>query len=227
MLGFVLLSVACFAGQEAQKSSPQAKPHNFARWEKDIAKFEAADRASPPPKGAVLFLGSSTFTLWKTLDRDFPNHTIINRAFGGSEVVDSTHFAERIIFPYEPKMIVLRCGGNDINSGKQPEEVLQDFQTFFSKVRQKLPQTEIVFVSLNATPSRWANKPKEESANKLIQAAIKNMPRVRFLDINDMVLTPDGQSRTDLFGPDRLHFNEAGYKLLSERVRTILPPTGN
>ena len=59
-----------------------------------------------------------------------------------------------------------------------------------------------------------------------IRTAIERMPQVRFLDISDMVLTPDGKSRGELFGADKLHFNEAGYKLLAERVRAILPPTG-
>jgi arylformamidase len=213
-------------GQEVKKGQRTAKPHNFARWEKSIAAFEAADRVSPPPKGAVLFVGASTITLWKTLARDFPDHKVINRGFGGSEIVDTTHFAERIIFPYDPKMIVLRCGSNDIFNGKRPEDVLIDFKAFVSKIREKLPRTEIVFMSLNAIPSRWTQKEKDDAANKLIRTAIEKMANVRFLDISDMVLTADGKSRTELFGPDRLHFNKAGYKLLAERVRAILPPAG-
>ena len=226
LLSASVMIAACFAasqpkvaGQEVQKT----KPHNFARWEKDIKAFEEADRTAPPFKDAVLFVGASTITLWKSLARDFPDHKVINRGFGGSEIVDTTHFAERIIFPYEPKMIILRCGSNDISSGKRPEEVLEDFRAFVSKVREKLPKAEIVFMSLNAIPSRWVQKAKDDAANKLIKEAIQRMPQVRFLDISDMVLTPDGQSRTELFGPDRLHFNETGYKLLAERVRPILP----
>ena len=221
-----VMIAACFAasqpkvaGQEVQKT----KPHNFARWEKDIKAFEEADRTAPPAKDAVLFVGASTITLWKSLARDFPDHKVINRGFGGSEIVDTTHFAERIIFPYAPKMIILRCGSNDISNGKRPEDVLEDFRGFVGKVREKLPKTEIVFMSLNAIPSRWAQKDKDDAANKLIREAIQKMSQVRFLDISDMVLTADGKSRIELFGPDRLHFNDTGYKLLAERVRPILP----
>jgi lysophospholipase L1-like esterase len=234
LLGAMLPIAACFSassptavGQDVKKSQPTKRPHNFARWEKSIAAFEDADRVSPPPKDAVLFVGASTITLWKTLPRDFPDHKIINRGFGGSEIVDTTHFAERIIFPYEPKMIILRCGSNDIANGKRPEDVVDEFKAFVSKVREKLPRAEIVFMSLNAIPSRWAQKDKDDRANKLIRAAIDKMPQVRFLDISDMVLMPDGKSRTELFGPDRLHFNEAGYKLLAERARPFLPAPAN
>src|SRR4026208_1343268 len=82
----------------------RAQSASFAKWEKDVAAFEAADRTNPPPKNALLFVGSSTIVLWKTLDKDFPNQPIINRGFGGNEIADSTHFADRMIFPYRPKM---------------------------------------------------------------------------------------------------------------------------
>src|SRR6266404_3697295 len=97
--------------------------HNFAKWEKEIAAYEQMDRTNPPPKGSALFIGSSTVRLWKSLAQDFPDHQVINRGFGGSEIVDATHFADRIVFPYKPRIIFLRSGGNDIHGGKSPEQV--------------------------------------------------------------------------------------------------------
>ncbi|HMC11385.1 MAG TPA: hypothetical protein VKH44_08850, partial [Pirellulaceae bacterium] len=86
-------------------SSPAAwaqKANDSSRWEKDIAAFEAQDRANPPPKGALLFIGSSTIVRWKTLAQDYPEHKTINRGFGGSQIADSTQFADRVIIPYAP-----------------------------------------------------------------------------------------------------------------------------
>ena len=193
--------------------------HNFARWEKDMAAFEQMDRTNAPPQGAVLFIGSSTIRLWSTLAQDFPNQRVINRGFGGSEIVDSTHFAERIIFPYAPKTIFLRAGGNDIAAGKAPEQVFKDFQAFVTKVHSKLPETDIIYMSINATPARWALAEKEKALNALIAQAAPSMPRVKYLDASSVSLGPDGKPRPELFRSDRLHFNAAGYKLLAERVR--------
>ena len=106
---------------------------DFEKWEKEIAAYEQADRTSLPPKGGLLFIGSSTIRLWKTLAQDFPLHNVINRGFGGSQIVDSTHFAERIIFPYAPRMILLRAGGNDIHAGKSPELVFSDFRALWPR----------------------------------------------------------------------------------------------
>ena len=87
--------------------------HNFARWEKAIRAFEQRDAKHPPAPGAIVFTGSSTIARWKTLARDFPDQPVLNRGFGGSQIVDATHFADRIIYPYQPKMVILRAGGNE------------------------------------------------------------------------------------------------------------------
>src|SRR6185369_2581904 len=123
--------------------------HDFGRWEKEISAYEASDKTDPPPTGASLFIGSSTIRMWTTLHQDFPKVKVINRGFGGSQIVDSTHFAERLIFPYEPSRVFLRAGGNDLWAGKLPEEVFADFKDFVAKVHAKLPKTQVIFISLS------------------------------------------------------------------------------
>lgn len=193
----------------------------FDRWEKEIAAYETKDREAPPPKHAVLFIGSSTIRLWKTLAQDFPDQPVINRGFGGSEIADSTHFADRIIFPYEPKQIFLRAGGNDIHAGKSPEQVFANFKDFVKTVRAKLPAADIVFISLSPAPSRWA----ERDATKALNAMIKEYSATagfKYVETYDMTLTPAGEARQKLFVADKLHFNEEGYKLFAERVRPFV-----
>src|SRR5207248_7013312 len=73
----------------------------------------------------LVFIGSSTVRMWKSLALDFPQQRVINRGFGGSEIVDSTHFAERVIFPYAPRMVLLRAGGNDLWRSEEHTSELQ------------------------------------------------------------------------------------------------------
>jgi len=220
----------CSQTQPAIQSRPAlaTKPagpgdRNFARWEKEIAAYEAMDRAHPLPQGGVLFIGSSTIRRWKTLDKDFPNHRVINRGFGGSQIADSTHFAERIIFPYEPRMIVLRAGGNDINAGKSPEQVFADYKAFVAKVHARLPKTQIVYISISPSPARWAERDAYKTLNALIEKYTRQQPYLKYLDTYDMVLGSDGQPRRELFVADKLHFSAEGYRLLADRVRPLLP----
>src|SRR5215469_3824601 len=197
--------------------------HNFAIWENEVAAFEASDRTNPPPKHGLLFTGSSTIRKWTTLAQDYPNQPVINRGVGGSEIVDITHFADRIVFPYEPKMIFFRCGGNDIAAGESVEQVFADFKEFVATVRTKLPETEIVFISWNPSIARWRNNDKEQTYNKLVRDYIKQTPHVKYCDASDISLGKDGKPRPDLFVKDGLHFNAKGYKLLIQRVRPFLP----
>jgi lysophospholipase L1-like esterase len=197
--------------------------HNFDKWEKDISAFEQKDRTNPPPKGALLFIGSSTIGRWKTLTQDFPDHQVINRGFGGSEIVDSTHFADRVIFPYEPRAIFLRAGGNDLWAGKSAEEVFADFKDFVAKVHSKLPSTEIFFISLSPSIARWKQADKEKALNAMVEEFCKDKTGLKYIDTYSLPLGPDGKPRPELFVEDKLHFNAEGYKFLVERVRPYLP----
>lgn len=226
-----LASATCHA-QVARADQSAAVPvvkasqeHDFSKWEKEVAAYEAADLANPPPKGGILFVGSSTIRLWKSLAQDFPDHNVINRGIGGSEIVDSTHFAERIIFPYEPRQIFLRAGGNDIHNGRIPRDVAIDFADFVDKVHARLPKTEIIYVFVNPAPSRWGENDKYRELNRLIRAMALNMPRVACVDAYDISLTPDGHARHELFVADKLHFNAEGYKVLADRIRPYLSTT--
>lgn len=207
----------------AGSSPAAAATRNFAQWEKEIAAYEQMDRTNPPPQGALLFIGSSTIRLWKTLAEDFSKHRVINRGFGGSQIVDATHFAERIIFPYAPRVIFLRAGGNDIHAGKSPAEVFADFKAFVAKIQARLPQTEIVFIGLSPSIARWSETEQTKMLNTMVKEYVARTPRLKYIETYDTVLGADGQPRPELFVEDKLHFNAAGYKLLAERVRPYLP----
>ena len=207
--------------------TPAAKPHDFKKWEKAIANFEASDHTNPPPKNAVLFVGSSTIVRWKSLQHDFPGVSVINRGFGGNEICDSTHFADRMIFPYHPRIIFLRAGGNDIHAGKTPQQVFEDFKDFVKTIHSRLPETEIAFISLSPAISRWNERDADKEVNTLIADYIKsrNSPKLKYIDTWNIPLDPAGNPRPELFVADKLHFSDAGYKLLIERVRPYVPTT--
>jgi lysophospholipase L1-like esterase len=196
--------------------------HNYAVWEKEIAAYERMDRTNPPPKGGVVFTGSSTIRKWTTLEEDLPGQRVINRGFGGSEIADATYFAPRIVFPYEPRMVVLRAGGNDLHNGKSVEAVFADYKEFASKVHAALPAAQIVYLALSPSLARWEQHEKEKALNELVEDYSKGAPYLKYIEDYDIVFGADGKVRPELFVADGLHFNAEGYKLLAERVRTFL-----
>ncbi len=193
---------------------------NTSKWEAEILAFEKSDLTNPPPKGAILFVGSSSIRKWTTLVKDFPGKTVINRGFGGSEIADSTAFAERIIFPYEPKMIVLYAGDNDLAAGKSVKQVVADYHDFVQKVHARLPETRIAFISIKPCPSRWRLKDKVLAVNRQIAAMKGN--RLVFIDVYPSMLDADGKPQADLFLSDGLHPSPKCYQLWASLIKPWL-----
>src|SRR3954468_20892932 len=156
--------------------------HNFEKWEKEISTYEQMDRTNPPPQGGLVFIGSSTIRRWKSLAQDFPGTHVINRGFGGSEIVDSTYFADRVIFPYHPQMVLLRAGGNDLWAKKSVEQVFSDYKDFVAKVHGKLPEAQIVFISLSPSIARWDQADKEQAVNQMVQEYTKGKTYLKYID---------------------------------------------
>ena len=203
----------------AQTNSAESK------WEADIKPFEASDKTNPPPKGAILFVGSSSIRLWKTLAQDFPEHRVINRGFGGSQLADSVAFADRIVIPYQPKLVLLYAGDNDIAAGKAPEKVLEDFMMFVKKVHTALPQTRIAYISIKPSLARWQLVNQMRVANRLIEVysqTRKDYTLIRFIDVFTPMLGTDSKPRKELFISDGLHLNAKGYELWTSVIRPYL-----
>ncbi|UYB51557.1 SGNH/GDSL hydrolase family protein [Xanthomonas sp. AM6] len=191
-------------------------------WEEDMARFAQADAAHPPKPGGVLFVGSSSIRFWQSLASDFPGVDTLNRGFGGSEIRDSTWYADRIVVPYKPRLIVFYAGDNDLNSGRSPQQLRADFLAFVARVRRDLPGVRIAYIAIKPSPARAALLPKVAEANGLIRKAAAGLKQVEFIDVYTPMLGKDGQPRAELFGPDHLHMNAAGYALWRDIVRPYL-----
>ncbi len=192
-----------------------------SRWESAIQAFEKGDRESPPPRGEIVFVGSSTIRMWK-LEESFSGLKVINRGFGGSQVADSARFADRIITPYKPRIVVVYAGGNDLEAGKTPEQVLSDFRELAGKVHAALPRTRVAYISIRSTTKRLGRDPQVRRVNELIREHAGKDERLRFIDVDSKMRGPDGQPRADLELADGVHLNADGYKLLNSLVEPVL-----
>jgi lysophospholipase L1-like esterase len=214
------LGLACLlaAGVTLGPSRGQEAPA-AGRWERAIAAYEGQDKVKPPPKNGIVFVGSSSIRLWDQ-SKSFTGLDVINRGFGGSELADSVHYAPRIVLPYEPRLVVLYAGDNDLALRKSPERVAADFRAFVKVVHAKLPRTRIIFLSIKPSPLRWRLADKMKDANARIEAYCKTDDRLRYVDVATPLLGPDGRPRPELFARDGLHLNAKGY----ERWAAVLKP---
>lgn len=197
------------------------EPGRVQKWEKDIVALEKRHKEKPPEKGGIVFVGSSTIRQWD-LAKSFPEWKATNCAFGGSEIRDVTHFADRIILMHEPKTIVFYAGDNDINSNRKPEQVLADFRAFAETVHKQLPKTRIHFICVKPSLARWKQFATQSKANALVKELCAKDERLNYIDIVPGMLGKDGEPIPELFVKDGLHLTPKGYDVLSEAVRKAL-----
>ncbi|QDT93348.1 SGNH/GDSL hydrolase family protein [Gimesia algae] len=215
-LVLALVTLLTISSSAAEKSE-----HNFQRWEKSISQFEKQDQEQGVKPGGLLFVGSSSIRMWD-LDKYFPDQPVLNRGFGGSEIVDSTHFADRIIIKHEPKVIFLYAGDNDLARKKTAEQVASDFKKFVAKVHKSLPETRIVFIAIKPSLSRWKLADTIRQANKLIAAQCAKSDLLEFADVWEPMLGEDGKPRPELFKSDGLHMEHAGYLIWKKAVQPYM-----
>jgi len=190
----------------------------------EIQNFKKQDSINPPPQHAILFVGSSSFNLWKDVQTYFPNYTIINRGFGGSSLTDVIRYANDIIFPYHPKEIVIYCGENDLAASDtvSVQTVFDRFKTLFEIIRSKLGNEKIVYVSIKPSPSREKLMPEMEEANQLIKEFLEREKHTAFVDVYHLMLTEEYKPIPDIFRDDSLHMNAKGYAIWQKAIEPFL-----
>lgn len=230
-----LLPVLCFLGGGgwivAQQSflstglfaSVVANAIDLTRHEKHVREFEAEDRKSPPPQGAILFTGSSSVRHWhKHLDQDFQGLQVIGRGFGGSTMPELLNYMDRLVLPYEPRAVVVYEGDNDIASGRTVDQVVSDFREFRKRLKRKLPDCHLFILSVKPSPSREKVWGRAREVNEKLAAWCDSEKGLTFIDVATPMLNEAGKPRPDLFLMDRLHMNRDGYKIWLETIRPYL-----
>ncbi|MCC7526507.1 MAG: G-D-S-L family lipolytic protein [Chitinophagaceae bacterium] len=190
----------------------------------DIQRFKKADSAQFPRKGQILFIGSSSFTRWNDVQDYFPEHSIINRGFGGSSLPDLIRYADDIVFGYAPKQIVIYCGENDLAASDtvSAAAVVQRFITLFTMIREKYPRIPVAYISMKPSPSRVHLMHKMDAGNWAIKAYLQEQKKTVFVDTYHLMLDANGEPRKELFVEDRLHMNNDGYAIWQKALAPIL-----
>lgn len=221
----IIMTALLFAGYKTLSSHFRITNAEAAHFEGEIAAFEEQDRTNSTPLGRVLFIGSSSIRRWGTLERDMQPIEVLNRGFGGSMLHHATHFADRVVVPYEPSAIVIYAGDNDIASRTAPrsaEQVAKDFDAFTAKIRADVGSIPIIYIAIKPSISRAAHWPEMQRANAMIAARAQSDPQFYFADIATPMLNKQGKANAGFLVSDGLHMNPEGYAVWTSIIRPIL-----
>ncbi|MEK7411870.1 MAG: GDSL-type esterase/lipase family protein [Planctomycetota bacterium] len=186
-------------------------------YDKEVDAIIARDAANPPPKQSIVFIGSSTFTRWATLQEDLKPLPVFNHAFGGARAKDLLRAMPKLVLPTHPKVIVYYCGARDIETAtSDPQLVVKGFKNFVTAVQAKLPDAQIVHVAINPNLPKWALWKLIQEANTSIKTYCETDKKLTYLDVSSVLLGADGKPKAELYIEDG-HLNAQGYA-------AIIPP---
>ena len=191
------------------------------RFEKEIAKFDAQFEEKPV-KGGIVFTGSSSIRLWK-VEESFPGLPVLNRGFGGSVANDLIVYADKVVFRYEPKVLVVYTGSNDINAKLTVEEAFKDYTSFLNLVHEKLPKTRVIVNPVKVAESRLKQIPDVKKLNGLLEGwAKENTAWVRWVESTGYLMDENGKPKAEYYRKDKLHLNDAGYAKWNAIIEPVL-----
>jgi lysophospholipase L1-like esterase len=188
-------------------------------YDNEVQQLETKIKQLPTADNRVVFYGSSSIRLWKTLADDFPGQNTLNLGFGGSTLAACAWFFERLVLPAKPKAVVFYAGDNDLGDSRLPEEVFLFFRALAEQMRQRLPGVPLAYLTIKISPTRWRLADSIRLANKFIQQEISYHPDWQVIDMTTPLLDGNGRPRRELFEADGLHLNQQGYLVWKQALQ--------
>jgi lysophospholipase L1-like esterase len=230
---FVLFLLSIFSGLQAARSqsiaapdpaplvaAPSLPPAN--PFESEVNALEAKLSQSPISSSPIVFYGSSSIRLWKSLQQDFSGYAVLNCGFGGSRLTDCVRYANRLVLPRKPSAIVIYAGDNDLAGGAPPDRVFQSFKQLFAIFRTYSPSIPIAFVSVKPSPARLVFLENILKFNRLVHEFLATQPETEYIDVCSDMLGQDRKPIQSLFVSDQIHLSQAGYQILRKEIGEFL-----
>ena len=189
--------------------------HDFSFEIKNLlSKVEENKKIEAP----IIFYGSSTIRLWKSLNEDFKDVDVINLGFGGAYIDSLSKNFNLLINFLNPKAIVIYLGGNDLNLSLSPEEVIFKIKKFVEKINEKYPNTSIGYITIKPSVERKNKLSDIKKINKGVKLIANDFPNLVYIDVYNKLLDK-GKVTSKFLLQDGLHLNKEGYKILTRAVK--------
>jgi lysophospholipase L1-like esterase len=172
--------------------------------------------------GGIVFVGSSIFHRWTNLASQMAPLPVVNLGIDGTVTADMLRMVDARVIPLHPRVIAYYCGSNDVDEGEPAAAIVGRIVQFVERVAAKLPETRVVFVSVNRAPEKRDRWDVVDEVNRQMKRYAAGHPHVEFVDVNPVLFNDDGTSRLDLFMDDDLHLRPRAYELFTKILKPVL-----
>jgi lysophospholipase L1-like esterase len=187
-----------------------------------LAAVLAAPALQAQQTGGIVFVGSSIFHRWVRLESQMAPLPITNIAFDGSVTADMLRMVDTRVIPLRPKVIAYYCGSNDVSLGEPAAAIVGRIVRFIDRVSAALPDTRVLFVSINRAPSKEDRWDVVDDVNQQIKMYASSHSHVEFVDVNPVLFDASGKPRLDLYMGDELHLRPPAYEGFAKILKPVL-----
>jgi lysophospholipase L1-like esterase len=121
----------------------------------------------------------------------------------------------------KPRVVVLMIGTNNMGGNSGPE-IVEGVAAIVKEFRTRLPESKILLLGVFPRAEKRDDplRTKVTNVNREI-AKLDDGRSVKYLDINEKFLDPEGNLRKDLM-PDLVHPNAKGYQIWADTMDSTL-----
>ncbi len=180
-----------------------------------------AEQYKSAEKGGVLIMGSSTMDYWKDWQTDIGGRLGYNVGIGGTIVEDWLFAYDKLVKPFEPSVILVFLGGNNINNmGHTGEYAASLMVKLLDKMHADFPDAEIYYIYSMAVPSCYKGGKFNYEYGRFIDEMKQIVSGTEWLNGIDTFdkLTKDGEARKEYYREDGIHLNDVGYDVFAEII---------
>ncbi len=211
MLGVSVYLYASVIPNQIKKQERQALVEQYYR--NKLTTYAIENEQYEDYEVDVAFLGDS-LTDGYDLKKYYPEFVTANRGIGGETTIGLEQRLDISAIDLKPKVVVMLIGGNNFDT------MLSNYERILIKLKNGLPESKIVLLSLTAMGWDWANQIAKENNIEISRLAEKY--NFTFIDLFTPLLDPTTNKVYDGYTADGAHFTSTGYEVVTSLVKPTL-----
>ena len=164
----------------------------------------------------VAFIGDS-LTDGYDLATYYPQYVTANRGIGGDTTFGLQDRLQVSLYDLKPKVVVMLIGANNMDT------MLQNYESILQDLKQNLPESKIVILSLTAMGGEhWGRKNQLAAYNNVSIKLLAERYDYEFVDLYSVLYDVSIGEVYEGYTTDGGHFTPLGYSVVTAEITPVL-----
>lgn len=184
-------------------------------YDDKVASFELENESISPFDVDVAFLGDS-LTDFYNLNAFYPQYTTANRGIGGDTTFGLEKRLKVSVYDIQPKVVCMLIGANNLDT------MFENYESILIGLKENLPSTKIVLLSLTSMGKEWGRNNKKASFNNVKIKLLAQKYGFEFVDLFSPLFDLGKNEIKSEYTTDGGHFTQAGYQVITDTITPVL-----